>query len=309
MNHPATQKTTACEKESTAKPRKKRWGDRSDGRRLRTVNPMTTIMPFIMPQRCDALNYFADKIDITNAEEFLREQKAMGNISMGMLHIFLAAYVRIVSQRPAINRFVSGQRIYARNNIEVVMTIKKELSTSSPDTVVKCIFEPTDTLLDVYQKFNKIVEENNNMEANSDFDKTMGVLAKIPRFLLRFAVKLLNWMDYHRILPKFLLKISPFHGSFIITSMGSLGIQPIYHHIYNFGNLPIFFAYGAKRKEQYIDDDGEAKIRPVIDFTVVTDERICDGYYYAAAFKLMRRYLKNPSMLMTPPETVYEDID
>lgn len=309
MNHTVETQEIIREAEPAPTPRKKRWGDRSDGRRLRTINPMSVIEPFIMPERCDSLNYFADKIDISAVEEFLREQKAQGYIHMSMLHIFLAAYVRVVSQRPAINRFVSGQRIYARNNIETVMTIKKELSTAAPDTVIKCIFEPMDTLIDIYQKFNALVEANNNMDSNSDFDKVMGTLAKLPRFCLRAAVKLLNWMDYHRIMPKSLLKISPFHGSFILTSMGSLGIPPIYHHIYNFGNLPIFLSYGAKRKEQYVDEDGEVKIRPIIDFTVVTDERICDGYYYAAAFKLMRRYLKHPSVLLTPPEKVYQDID
>ena len=99
---------------------------------------MTMLEPFIMPDRNDALNMFASSLDITACEEFLREQKKAGYINMGMLHIFLAAYVRAVSQRPALNRFVAGQRIYARNNIEVVMTIKKELSLDAPDTVVKC---------------------------------------------------------------------------------------------------------------------------------------------------------------------------
>ena len=30
-------------------PRKKRWGDRKDGRRVRTVYAMNKFMPFIMP--------------------------------------------------------------------------------------------------------------------------------------------------------------------------------------------------------------------------------------------------------------------
>ena len=42
---------------------------------------------------------------------------------------------------------------------------------------------------------------------------------------------------------------------------------------------------------------------------VVTDERICDGFYYAAAFKLLRRYIENPELLELPPEQVFEDID
>lgn len=291
------------------KKRKRRFGDRSDGRRLRTISPMAMVSPFIMTERNDSQNLFAETIDISVCEKFLREQKAAGNINMGMLHVFLAAYVRTVSQRPAINRFIAGQRVFARNNIEVVMTIKKELSLESPDTVIKCYFEPTDTIVDVYNKFNKVVEENTGTESNSDFDKTAKVLTYLPRFLLRFAVWVLKTIDYYFCLPKFLLGVSPFHGSFIITSMGSLGIPPIYHHLYNFGNLPIFLSYGAKRKEPRLNADGTVEVRPVMDITVVTDERICDGFYYAGAFKMMRRFIKNPYVLLDPPEKVIEDVD
>lgn len=312
MNNTAN-KTPETENKATEaavkKPRKRRFGDRLDGRRLRTLPPMAMVSPFIMADRNDSMNMFAETIDITTCEKFLREQKNAGNINMGMLHVFLAAYVRTVSQRPAINRFIAGQRVFARNNIEVVMTIKKELSLDSPDTVVKCYFEPTDTIVDVYNKFNKVVEENTGNESNSDFDKTAKVLTYLPRFLLRFAVWVLKTLDYYFCLPKFLLGVSPFHGSFIITSMGSLGISPIYHHLYNFGTLPIFLSYGKKRKENRVNDDGTVEIRPVMDITVVTDERICDGFYYAGAFKMMQRLIKNPYVLLDPPEKVIEDID
>ncbi len=309
MNNTATETKTEIAEAQEKKRRKRRWGDRSDGRRLRTIAPMSVVSPFIMAERNDSMNLFSDTIDLTVCDKFLREQKAAGNINMGMLHIFLAAYVRTVSQRPAINRFIAGQRIFARNNIEVVMTVKKELSLDSPDTVVKCYFEPTDTVVDVYNKFNKVIEENTNLDSNSDFDKTAKVLTYLPRFLLRFAVWLLKTWDYYFCLPKFLLGVSPFHGSFIITSMGSLGIPPIYHHLYNFGNLPIFLSYGKRRKENHVNDDGTVEIRPVMDITVVTDERICDGFYYAGAFKMMRRLIKNPYVLLDPPEKVVEDID
>ncbi len=301
-----------AEKSVTVKqtPRKKRLGDRKEGRRIRSLPAFTQMTPFIMKERSDALVYFAETLDITATDEMLREMRKKGYSNIGMLHVFLASYVRTVSQRPGINRFISGQRIFSRNDIEIVMTIKKEMSTTAPDTVIKCKFEPTDTLLDVYDKFNKIVQENNNLESDSSFDKTANALINLPRPILRGAIRFLNWLDYHGWLPQSLLDISPFHGSFIVTSMGSLGIKPVFHHIYNFGNLPIFLSYGTKRKEKYTDpDDGSEKTKSVIDIKIVADERICDGFYYATAFKTLMRYCKNPEVLMTPPEQVFEDVD
>ena len=42
--------------------RKWRWGDRNDGRLLRSLSPMTKIMPYIMPQRCDACNSYFEAV-------------------------------------------------------------------------------------------------------------------------------------------------------------------------------------------------------------------------------------------------------
>ena len=289
--------------------RKRRWGDRKEGRKLRTIDPMFKVMPYIMTRRSDSQNFFTEKLDITEAEKFCREQIRAGRKNFSILHVIIAAYIRVVSQRPAINRFVSGQKIYARNDIEVLMTIKKKMALDGEETCIKVKFEPTDTVYDVYDKFNKVVEENKGeTEANST-DKMANILRHIPGWLLRCFMKLLNFLDYRGWLPKFILDLSPFHGSLIITSMGSLGIRPIYHHIYDFGNLPVFVAYGAKQHGVKMDDDGNVKNYRYIEIKVTTDERICDGYYFASAFKMVKRLFENPSVLENPPEQVIEDID
>ncbi len=291
-------------------PKKKRkHGDRVEGRRIRKLTPINCLMPFIMRNRSDALNYFADCIEIDEAEALIRKLREQGYKNIGMLHVILAAYVRVVSQRPALNRFISGQRVFSRHSIDINMAVKKELSLNAPDTMIKARFLPTDTLTDIYEKFNRLVEENNNMESSSDFDGVVTFLMNLPRFILRGVVRLLFWLDYHGWLPKLLLDVSPFHGSMIITSMGSLGIQPIYHHIYDFGNLPIFISYGARRTQLIYDSEGNVKKKHFVDLKVVTDERIVDGYYYASAFKMLKKIMKNPDQLLTPPEKVVEDVD
>lgn len=291
------------------KKRRWHWGDRSDGYKLRTINPMNKIMPYIMPQRCDACNTYSDTFDVTKADKFCREKVKQGKTSFSFLHVILASYIRAISQRPAINRFVSGQKIYARKNIEIVMTVKKTLSLDSPDTCIKVIFEPDDTIDEVYEKFNAAVQKVQSApEDKTSFDKLNKALVLIPGLFLRWTVKLLNFMDYFGLLPKALLGLSPFHGSMVITSMGSLGIRPIYHHIYNFGNLPVFIAYGGHRSKVRCDRDGKAIAKKCIEMKVVTDERICDGFYYASAFKLIKRYAENPELLEEKPEQVFEDI-
>lgn len=140
-------------------------------------------------------------------------------------------------------------------------------------------------------------------------DSAARVLVALPAILLKFAVWFLKLLDYFGLLPRFLTKLSPFHGSMFITNMGSLGMPPILHHLYDFGNLPVFISMGSKRDEYFLAKDQTLQKRRVIDFTVMCDERICDGHYYATAFKEFKRILENPEQLLSPPEAVAADID
>lgn len=285
-------------------------GDRPDGRRLRSLDPITGVGVYIMPDRNGADNLFKDCFECSNAEKYIRKKREEGLENFGYTHLILAAYVRVVSQRPAINRFISGQKIYSRGkDIEVSMAIKKEMATDGSETVINVHFSPDDNADEVYRKFNQKVEEvKETSELDSSFDKVAGLLNLIPGLLMKFTVWFLKVMDYFGLIPKFLLQVSPFHGSIFITSMGSLGIPPIYHHLYDFGNIPIFVAFGMKRRQCEMQNDGSIVQHKYIDFSVVTDERICDGFYFASAFKLMKRYLANPDRLDEKPESVIEDV-
>jgi len=285
---------------------KKRRKDRKEGRYLRDLDPYYAFTPFIMKDKNDATNYFSDSIEITEVEKTLRRLRLEGMTGVGMLHLFVAAYIWTVSQYPAINRFISGQRIYARDNIEFVMSIKKGMSTKDGETSIKVIFDPADTLPVVYKKLNEAIAAGRAPEGTST-DAVAGKLIKLPRWLLRTAIRFLDWMDYHGWLPQMILDASPFHGSFIITDLGSLGIPPVVHHLYNFGNLPVFLAFGAKRKAYELTKDGTVAQRKYVDYTAVTDERICDGYYFARAFKQFKHSFKNVDDLFQPPAEVIED--
>ena len=181
------------------------------------------------------------------------------------------------------------------------------MRADSPDTVVKFRPLPTDTAAEIYEKVNATIEES-KADTVTGFDNLMKVLTYLPRFIFRFVVWLLNVLDYWCLIPRFLTDLSPFHASYFITSMGSLGIPPIYHHIYNFGTVPVFTSFGAKRREYELQKDGSVREKKMIDFKIVMDERICDGFYYATALKRMMFYLRHPEKLDVPPTKVEDDI-
>ncbi len=294
-----------------AKNFKQRWGDRKDGRRVRSLTAMAMVSPYIMVTRNTSSNLFRDSVEITEMERYIREKRKQGLNNFGIMHVIIAAYVRALSQRPAVNRFIAGQKIYARDEyIEMSLVVKKEMSAESPDTCIKPILDAHDTATDVYNKINALIEQNKaTQELNNNFDNVAKLFSFIPGVLLKFAVWLLKLLDYFDLLPRALTMASPFHASFFITSMGSLGIPPIYHHLYDFGNIPVFLAFGSKYRKNELNADGTVTEKKYIDITAVTDERICDGFYYASAFKLMRTFLKNPFVLDEPVEGEIRDMD
>lgn len=275
-------------------------------RRVKTISPMSAVIPFIMVNRTGSQNFISDSVDIEKVEKYIKEKQTQGIQNISMMHVMIAAYIRLVSQRPALNRFIRGQRVWTRKNVEVSLTIKKEMSLDSPDTVVKITLPPSATLEDVYTALNnEIVSYRAN--PGGDFDDTARAFTRLPGLIFKFAVASLRFLDYFGLMPKAIAKVSPFHCSYFITSMGSLGIPPIYHHLYDFGSCPVFFSFGAKRRAYEIDNTGLVRRRQYMDFTFVLDERICDGYYYASALKLLKNILKNPWQLDEVP-TVIPDI-
>ena len=275
-------------------------------RRVKTISPMSAVIPFIMVNRTGSQNFISDSVDIEKVEKYIKEKQTQGMQNISMMHVMIAAYIRLVSQRPALNRFIRGQRVWTRKNVEVSLTLKKEMSLDSPDTVVKITLPPSATLEDVYTALNnEIVSYRAN--PGGDFDDTARAFTRLPGLIFKFAVASLRFLDYFGLMPKAIAKVSPFHCSYFITSMGSLGIPPIYHHLYDFGSCPVFFSFGAKRRTYEIDNTGLVRRRQYMDFTFVLDERICDGYYYASALKLLKNILKNPWQLDEVP-TVIPDI-
>ena len=282
------------------------FGRRSDGKELKKVDAIFRLMPNLMYNRDDSQVFFNKDVPIEYINNYI-DAKSKEGIKITLLDIVFAAIVRIIAERPRLNRFAINGRTYARNEITICMTIKKNLTDESEETNLKVHFDGTENLFEVRDKLQKLITENKDTSAENDTDKTAKALSKIPTSFLKLAIKLIKWLDKHGHLPKFLIEVSPFHTSAFVTNVGSLGIDAIYHHLYNFGTTSMFFAVG-KKKKSYVFEDDEMKEERCINVAFVGDERICDGYYYAHSFRALSKYLNHPELLeIGAPERVKDD--
>ena len=281
--------------------------NRPDGRRLRTVDPMQLITGFMMQKRYDSMNMYEDTINCDSWDKYIKEKEKEG-IKLGYMHIFIAGVVRMIALKPRLNRFVMNGKIYTRPKIWVSFTIHPELHIDCPDTTIKLCFEGTETILEIAEAINEAIRKETVLrtEENST-DKMVRLFTMIPSSILNIVARLLMWMDRHNLLPKAFIDFSPFHTSFYITNLKSLGINHVFHHTCEFGTNGLFFAMG-KEKNIPVAEKGEVVIQKHMGFSLVSDERFCDGLYYALALREFRKIMRNPASLEKPLENKVEDI-
>ena len=282
------------------------WGDRYDGWRVRNVDAVFSVIPYFLRTRMDAQNYFEQRIPIDHIETFIREHKE-DIPGLSIMHVVIASMIRLVSQRPYLNRFIMWNKIFARNYINFSIVIKRSLSDEGEETLIKPYFQPTDTLQDVSRKI--LEEQNKNQKAGqqNSSDLISKILGYLPDWLMRVVVFTLLWLDKVGLLPRFIEQANPWHCSLFLTNIGSIGVESIYHHLYEFGNCSIFLAMGKKSQRHTVNKAGDVKGYKSILLKYVMDERICDGWYYASSMRMLDRILMNPSVLLTPPEKVVVD--
>ena len=282
------------------------FGFRSDGRKLKSVSPIFKLMPIIMKKRSDSHVYYTEDIPLAPMDEYISKKAAEG-IKFTYMNIIYASIVRVLAEKPSLNRFIINGRAYARKEIWVCFVAKKNMSEEAEETVIKLPFTGSENIFEIKDILDKAINENKELSNENDTDKLSKVLAHVPHFLMKFAVNFLKFLDKINCLPKSIIDASPFHTSAFLTNVGSLGIDAIYHHIYDFGTTGMFLAMG-KKKKSFIYDDDEFKEQRSISLAWVADERICDGFYYANAIKSFNRYLKKPELLEKNIEPV-KDVD
>lgn len=282
------------------------FGKRYDGRRVHDMDPIQKIMPYVMKTRTDSMNMFEDQIACEAMDDYIARRKEDG-LELSYMHILIAAMVRMLAIRPRLNRFVMNGKIYARPKVWVSFVVHETLREDSNETTIKLCFEGTETIDEIAQVMNRrIAQETGKKREKNATDKLVSKLLNLPTFILQPVVNFLMWMDRHNIMPKAIIEASPFHTSLFITNLKSLGINHIYHHVYEFGTTGLFIAMGKEKKKPVVVGS-DVVIRKQMGFGLVTDERFCDGLYFARSLKKLKRFLANPAMLETPLEKRVED--
>lgn len=280
---------------------------RKDGKLLRNIDPMRTIMPYLFRNRNGSIVYAPTLVDFNTARDFIRSvNNENPGLRMGTFEVVIAALVRTICKYPYLNRFVAGKKLYARNHIAVSFVVLKLIDGEYKETNAKIYFDFNDTLYDITKKINSNIELcQSNKEKNDD--KLMEFVSKLPSPIISFITFSLRKLNDFGLLPMSLIKTDPLYSSVYISNLGSIGQDSIHHHLYEWGTTSVFITMGKLIRVNELMKNGEMKNKIKLNLTFSIDERIADGIYLAKALRYFTSLIDNPKLLELPPKEVLED--
>lgn len=275
-------------------------GDRPDGTRVRKAPKVRLFMPYLLPRRSDAAVFFEHKVDISQTLDYLERWNADGTrVPLRFFHVYLAGIVRVMHERPRINRFIAGRRLYQRNDVAISISVLKARDDDAKLTVVKQSFDAGLGLAGVYDRTEAVIGDGRAAKKTSSEREVSLIQRLLPRAVIPLLPKLQKLGDWLNVTPASLSANDPLYASFMVSNLGSIGIDAAYHHLYEHGTLPIFAVIGKARDEAVVTSRHEIEIRPVVTIRYTLDERIVDGYYAARSLDRLQELIEQPWLLET----------
>jgi len=273
---------------------------RRDGKRVKDLEGVAKLMPLFLPSREGSVNKYLFSDTTKYFDDFIKQKQETDKITYTYRDIVVAIMVRVLKCLPRLNRFIVAKRFYQRNSIDISMMVHKSFKGDTPEVVAKASFSGDETIKEVKEIFDNAIEAA--IKTSTESDKTAKSLARMPMLLLRLSVRMLRIFDHFGWLSKrFLFKVSPFHSSIFFTDLKSIGLEYIFHHLYNFGNCPFFVALGKEQVMPVVNGEGELAVDKVFQMGLTIDDRCIDGLYLAFTLKLMKKLIRNLSVLERPP--------
>lgn len=279
----------------------KKLGDRKDGTLIKGLDSMHLVTPLIYPNRTDNETYFSEIIDLTKTNKYLEtKMKSNPEYKYNLFQVIVTSMLKMITLRPATNRFIANGNIYQRNEVTASFVVKKVFSDKGEEALAVIHSVPEDNIDTIHEKIYKVVSSSRSDKKDSSTDLMDKITNVLPRFLLKIVAKVVCWLDVHGWVPQSLIETDPYYCSVVLSNLGSLGLHSIYHHLTNWGTTSIFITIGKIEKRPFYDENGNVEMRDSVDVGITVDERIADGFYFSKSVALLKQFIENPELLEVP---------
>jgi len=247
-----------------------------------------------MRRRNESTVFFKQKVDTSKTVKFIEEFRERTGLRATMLHLLIYAAGKMLKDRPRLNRFVAGGRIFQRHGFWVSFSAKKQKTEEAPIVLVKEEINPSWDFEELVRKIESGINQGRS-DNLSTTDTELSLLFNLPVFLVGWLVWFLMKLDHVGLLPGDFIRKDPFFASLFIANLGSIDMDAGYHHLYEYGNISVFMMVGRIHDEVVVGPDGKPTVRPMMTLRYSFDERIEDGLYAARALDIMKKIIEDPA--------------
>ena len=272
-----------------------RRGDRHDATRVDLGRGFKAVFPYIMKGRNESIAYYPVQVDAENLLTYVEQAKGTPQ-EITIFESVLLALVRILRERPTLNRYILGRRLYQRRNVDLSFVARKQYTLDSEESNVFVKLRPADDAATVLRKIRGEIRTVKTGDQTAD-EGLIDLFLRLPRGLMRVAVRLLAAWDFYVDTPGFLRGVDPLRCSAYVANLGSVGMGAAYHHLFEWGTCSLFVTIGQIKPTVVVGEDGQPAVRRTLELKIALDERIADGYYDARALELFDAYLNDPAQL------------
>ena len=122
---------------------------------------------------------------------------------MTLFHCAVCGIARMVKERPLMNRFVQGHRMYERDEISISFVCKRRFTDHAEEALMMLVPGENDSVNEIGRKIVGDVQQTRKSEhATGGVDALLDAFAKIPRPLLMLVIRIIRWLDFWGINPK-----------------------------------------------------------------------------------------------------------
>jgi hypothetical protein len=208
---------------------------------------------------------------------------------MTLFHLMLRSGAQALYLRPGVNRFVKGGKLWQRKGEWITFSAKIKIEDGAPLVTIKRKFEPvTETLDEMVDGIYGLIRPA-RAGRKSTSDKEMGLLLRLPGFVINALLRLLDFADRFGLVPRAMIDSDPLYTSCFVANLGSVGHDAGFHHLWEHGTCSLFGVIGKVRR-------GEGGKR-VVTLCWTYDERVEDGLYSYITIAGIKERIEHPEML------------
>ena len=260
-------------------------------------NDWRVVASTIYKKPTDSKIYGMVELDVTELEKYVAKKRKEG-IKTTLTYLLTLIIGRAIRQEvPELNTYLRRGKIVQRKQVDATVSV---LLAGGQMGSVKVENADQLTTAEISNKIGKNIANSRKGKEN-DTMQSKSMLAKFPWPVRNWLFQLYKIITIHWGIsfPMIGLDSTSF-GSYIVSNIGTVGLDTGYGSLLPSSNISFVFILGTVDKKPVVIDD-EIVIRRVMWLSSTLDHRVVDGSHGGKLFRVIKRLAKNPELLDSKP--------